>query len=81
MTDTLGYMVLYLSKCLAPSNEPGDFIDCSLDFGDLLMFEAPRNDRKFIHAAMPGEVSKALAIWTGMRSQPGRRNPRKSWRN
>ena len=39
MTDTLGYMVLYLSKCLAPSNEPGDFIDFSVDFADRLIFD------------------------------------------
>ena len=30
------------------------------------MFEAPGNDRKFIHA----EVNKALAIWTG-KAMPG----------
>ena len=39
--------MLYVSKCLAPSNEPGDFIDFSVDFE---VFEALRNDRKFIHA-------------------------------
>ena len=52
MTDTIGYRVLYVSKCLEPSNEPGDFIDFSLDFGIFWfsIFEAPRNDRKFIHA-------------------------------
>ena len=32
------------------------------------------------NSSMPGEVSKALAIWRGMHSQHGRRNPRKSWR-
>ena len=39
--------MLYISKCLAPSNEPGDFIDFSVDFE---VFEALRNARKFIHA-------------------------------
>ena len=46
-TDTIGTLMLYVSKCLAPSNEPGDFIDFSVDFE---VFEALRNDRKFIHA-------------------------------
>ena len=46
-TDTIGTCMLYVSKCLAPSNEPGDFIDFSVDFE---IFEALRNDRKFIHA-------------------------------
>ena len=77
MTDTLGYMVLYLSKCLAPSNEPGDFTDFSLGSFD---FWFSRHQEMIGNSSMPGEVSKALAIWTGMHSQHGRRNPRKSWR-
>ena len=49
MTDTLGYMVLYLSKCLAPSNEPGDFIDFPWTLGSRHQ-EMIGNSWKFIHA-------------------------------
>ena len=76
MTDTLGYRVLYLSKCLAPSNEPGDFIDCSVDFGDLLIFDFRGTKKMIGNSSMRGEVNKALAIWRG---RPCRAGPRKSW--
>ena len=75
MTDTLGYFVLYLSKCLAPSNEPGDFIDFPWTLGSF-DFRFSRHEEMTVNSSMRGEVSKALAIWRG---RPCRAGPRKSW--
>ena len=41
-------------------------------------FRFSRHQEMIGNSSMRGEVSKALAIWTGMHSQHGRRNPRKS---